>query len=97
VLDSETDGQHLRLVMGGFVRGLGVSCAHCHVGEEGQPLSTCDSPSDAYPNKDRARDAREMPRMLASISGHLAKLDPTHENALEKLRELRTAIEPAKP
>lgn len=74
VLPADTPPEQLRSVMGGFIRALGVRCTHCHVGEEGQPLSTYDFPSDANPNKDRAR---EMLRMLESIDGHLEKIDPS--------------------
>jgi tetratricopeptide (TPR) repeat protein len=74
VLGPEVAGQRLRQVMTGFTRALGVRCSHCHVGEEGQPLSAYDFPSDANPNKDRAR---EMLRMLTSINGHLAKIEPS--------------------
>ena len=41
--------------MKGFAQGLGVRCTHCHVGEEGQPLSTFDFASDAKPTKLIAR------------------------------------------
>ena len=67
-------GQRLRAVMTGFTRALGVRCNHCHVGEEGQPLSTFDFPSDENPNKDRAR---EMLRMLGDINEHLSKIEPS--------------------
>lgn len=68
------DGEQLGPVMRGFTRALGVRCNHCHVGEDGQPLSSFDFVSDANPNKDRAR---EMLRMVASIEGHLAKIEPS--------------------
>jgi tetratricopeptide (TPR) repeat protein len=67
-------GQKLRPVMMGFTRALGVRCTHCHVGEEGKPLSTYDFASDANPNKDRAR---EMLRMLGDINTHLKKITPS--------------------
>ena len=38
-----------------FAQSLGVRCTHCHVGEEGQPLSTFDFASDAKPAKATAR------------------------------------------
>lgn len=74
VLPEDFPTQRLRAVMGGFSRSLGVRCAHCHVGEEGKPLSTYDFVSDENPNKDRAR---EMLRMLESINGHLEKIEPS--------------------
>lgn len=73
VFPKEWTGQRLRPVMLGFTNALGVRCSHCHVGEEGKPLSTFDFASDANPNKDRAR---EMYRMLGSINAHLEKITP---------------------
>lgn len=80
VLPKDLGGQSLRSVMTGFTRALGVRCSHCHVGEEGQPLSTFDFESDANPNKDRAR---EMLRMVADIQTHLAKLEPSGEESVD--------------
>jgi len=41
--------------MKSFALSLGVRCTHCHVGVEGQPLSTFDFASDAKPAKATAR------------------------------------------
>jgi tetratricopeptide (TPR) repeat protein len=58
--------------MGSFTRALGVRCTYCHVGEEGQPLSSFDFRSDQKPEKNKARD---MLRMAGAINGeYLAKL-----------------------
>jgi len=58
--------------MGSFTRALGVRCTYCHVGEEGQPLSSFDFPSDKKPEKAKAR---EMLRMVGAINGeYLTKL-----------------------
>lgn len=58
--------------MGSFTRALGVRCTYCHVGEEGQPLSSFDFRSDQKPEKNKARD---MLRMVGAINGdYLAKL-----------------------
>lgn len=57
-------GDELGEVMRGFTVSLGVRCAHCHVGEEGQPLTTFDFASDAKPNKEITR---EMIRMMWGI------------------------------
>ena len=38
-----------------FAQSLGVRCTHCHVGEEGKPLSTFDFASDAKKEKQTAR------------------------------------------
>jgi tetratricopeptide (TPR) repeat protein len=68
------NGERLRPVMTGFTRALGVRCSHCHVGEEGAPLTTYDFASDEKPAKDTAR---EMLRMLESVNGHLKKIEPS--------------------
>lgn len=47
--------------MKGFSQALGVRCIHCHVGEEGKPLSTFDFASDAKKEKLVAR------KMLAMV------------------------------
>lgn len=74
VLPEDTPAQKLRATMMGFTRALGVRCSHCHVGEEGKPLSTYDFVSDKNPNKDRAR---EMYRMLGTIQQTLARIEPS--------------------
>lgn len=71
-LPADFSGQRLRAVMTGFSRALGVRCAHCHVGEEGAPLTTYDFVSDDNPNKDRAR---AMLRMLGSINEQLGAME----------------------
>ena len=48
-----------------FVGGLGVRCSHCHVGEEGKPLSTYDFASD---DKEAKRKARVMMKMTREIN-----------------------------
>ena len=68
--------ERLRAVMIGFTGALGVRCAHCHDGEEGQPLSTFDFASDANPNKDRAR---VMYRLLGAVNDHLDQIEPSGE------------------
>ncbi len=47
-----------------FTRSLGVRCTHCHVGEEGKPLSTYDFASDKKANKAIARDMMRMVRRI---------------------------------
>ncbi len=74
VLPKDWTGQRLRPVMTGFTRALGVRCSHCHVGEEGQPLSSFDFPSDDNPNKERART---MLRMLGDINETLKTIEPS--------------------
>ena len=79
VLPADWPGSRLRPVMQGFTRALGVRCSHCHVGEEGRPLSTYDFASDDNPNKERAR---EMLRMLGSINDHLKNIEPSGDKAV---------------
>lgn len=74
VLPKDWSGQRLRPVMTGFTRALGVRCSHCHVGEEGEPLSTYDFASDDNPNKERART---MLRMLGDINQYLETIEPS--------------------
>jgi tetratricopeptide (TPR) repeat protein len=75
-LPEDFPAENLQAVMRGFTRSLGVRCSYCHLGEEGQPLSTYDFVSDANPNKDRAR---AMLRMLGEINGHLREIEPSAE------------------
>jgi tetratricopeptide (TPR) repeat protein len=63
--------------MGSITRALGVRCTYCHVGDEGQPLSSFDFPSDEKPTKNKAR---EMMRMVGAINGeYLTKLSSRRE------------------
>jgi hypothetical protein len=48
-----------------FSQSLGVRCSHCHVGEEGKPLSTFDFASDA---KEKKQIARKMLAMAHRIN-----------------------------
>ena len=58
--------------MASFTRALGVRCPYCHVGNEGEPLSTFDFASDEKQTKNKARD---MLRMVGAINTeHLTKL-----------------------
>ncbi|MEN8374315.1 MAG: c-type cytochrome [Gemmatimonadota bacterium] len=75
-LPADFPPNRLRAVMTGFTRSLGVRCSYCHVGEEGQPLSTYDFPSD---EKVQKRTAREMLRLLGSVNEHLGNIEPTGE------------------
>jgi hypothetical protein len=66
--------QRLRAVMTGFTRALGVRCSHCHVGEEGAPLSSYDFPADENPNK---VTARKMLEMMKGVGEHLDGIEPS--------------------
>jgi tetratricopeptide (TPR) repeat protein len=74
VLPEDFPPERLRAVMTGFTRALGVRCSYCHVGEEGQPLSTFDFASDSNPKKDVART---MYRMLGVINDTLGTIQPS--------------------
>ena len=74
VLPEDFPAERLSAVMRAFTRALGVRCSYCHVGEEGQPLSTYDFASDDNPKKDIART---MYRMLGVINDTLATIDPS--------------------
>lgn len=59
--------------MKGFTSALGVRCQYCHVGEEGQHLSTFDFASD---EKGHKQTTRVMLRMVEAINNdHLAELE----------------------
>jgi cytochrome c peroxidase len=49
-----------------FSQSLGVRCMHCHVGVEGEPLSTFDFASDAKQAKQTARKMLLMVRRINS-------------------------------
>ncbi len=71
-LDDTLSVRQVINTMAGFTRALGVRCTYCHVGEEGQPLSSYDFPAD---DKETKEKARVMIRMLKHINGeHLAEL-----------------------
>jgi tetratricopeptide (TPR) repeat protein len=81
VLPKDLDWNGLIPIMAGFTRALGVRCTFCHVGEEGQPLSAYDFPSDEKLTK---RKAREMLRMVRAINGgHLQNLEERKEPRIE--------------
>lgn len=66
VLPNDMSVREVIGVMRGFALGLGVRCPYCHVGDEGQPLSTFDFPSDEKATK---RKARVMLEMVNEING----------------------------
>lgn len=79
VLPKDTDPQKLRAIMGAFSSSLGVRCQYCHVGKEGQPLSTFDFPSDSVPKKDIARG---MMKMVESINADIEKITPASQDRI---------------
>ena len=80
VIPHNTPVREVLGTMRGFTMALGVRCQFCHQGEEGQPLSTYDFPSD---RKETKLIARQMMRMVAEIDRRVDTLpgraagDPT--------------------
>jgi hypothetical protein len=73
VLPRDISPDSLVAMMGRFTRALGVRCSHCHVGEEGRPLSTYDFAAD---DKAAKRTARVMLQMVHHINHeHLAEVE----------------------
>lgn len=66
VLPKEIKKEALVQTMRGYSIALGVRCTHCHVGEEGKPLSTFDFAADAKTTKGVAR---AMIKMVADLNG----------------------------
>jgi hypothetical protein len=64
VLPKTTSREDLIGTMRRFSQSLGVRCTHCHVGEEGKPLSTFDFASDKKANKAIARDMLRLVHRL---------------------------------
>jgi len=71
VLPKNTPKEKLSETMIGLTRALGVRCPFCHVGQEGQPLTTYDFASDQKPTKDIAR---RMMKMVDNINRDLSKM-----------------------
>jgi hypothetical protein len=67
VLPKDISPEALRAAMVGAAKGLGVRCWFCHVGEEGQDLSTFDFVSDEKPHK---AEARLMFQMVMDINAN---------------------------
>jgi Photosynthetic reaction centre cytochrome C subunit len=65
VLPPDISRAELTATMRGFTEALGVRCSTCHVGEEGQPLSSYDFASD---EKETKLKARQMLRMVKAIN-----------------------------
>ncbi len=74
VFPKSTPVPQLIAAMRSFTEGLGVRCQFCHVGEEGQPLSQYNFPSDQKRTKLVARQmmlmVEEVNRRVDTIPGH---------------------------
>ena len=66
VLPADIGADRLRATMVRFSRSLGVRCQFCHVGQEGQPLSTFNFAADTNPHKNIARG---MIRLVVRLNG----------------------------
>jgi Photosynthetic reaction centre cytochrome C subunit len=66
--------------MRNFAGGLGVRCTFCHEGEEGQPLSKYNFPSDKKRTK---LVARQMMRMVHEINARLDTIPERPESKVE--------------
>jgi cytochrome c peroxidase len=66
VLPKTITREQLTVNMKLFAQALGVRCVHCHVGEEGKPLSTFDFASDAKKEKLAARKMLTMVHRINS-------------------------------
>lgn len=81
VLPKEISKGGLLDMMKGFTSALGVRCQHCHIGEEGKPLTTFDFVSDTKATK---QTARAMLRMVQAINDeHLAKIERKSADVLQ--------------
>lgn len=72
-------GRQLAPVMRGFTAALGVRCSYCHAGEEGEPLSTYDFPSDDKRTKETARTMLGMP---SDINDTLERIERSGDQAV---------------
>lgn len=66
VIPKGTPVQQVVNMMRGFTSALGVRCQYCHVGEEGQPLTSFNFASDEKRTK---KAARVMIRMMMDLNG----------------------------
>lgn len=82
VLPEDIPRSELIETMRNFSFALNVRCTHCHVGEEGQPFSTYDFPSDEKETKQKARFMLQMVRYL-------------NEERLPQLAEIGPRAEPS--
>lgn len=80
VLPKDTPREKLQATMVGFTRSLGVRCPFCHVGQEGQPLTSFDFVSDEKPTKNVARG---MMKMVQGINKDLHKMKIPETNRVE--------------
>ena len=68
-------------VMRGFAGALGVRCQFCHVGQEGQDLSTFNFASDDKPTKNTARIMIQMVQAINNT--HLSQIQQREQPPVE--------------
>jgi tetratricopeptide (TPR) repeat protein len=81
VLPRTTAPREVVSLMRGISMATGLRCSHCHLGEEGQPLTTYDFASDERRGK---LVAREMMRMTQAINEQtIARLPERPDSSLQ--------------
>ncbi len=81
VLPKDITKEKLVDIMKSFTSGLGVRCNYCHVGEDGQPLSTFDFQSDTKTAKLKARTMMNMTHDINS--DYLSKFSEYQDKTLQ--------------
>ena len=81
VLPKDIGQRELVNFMKKYTQALGVRCTHCHVGEEGKPLSTFDFKSD---DKGPKNITRTMMKMVREINDkHITPLKTDRDSKVE--------------
>jgi hypothetical protein len=83
VIPKNTPPMQVVGMMRNFAGALGVRCQFCHVGQEGQPLSTFDFAKDEKRTK---LVARQMMRMVEEINHRVDTLPHDHDQKHDTLR-----------
>lgn len=78
VLPKDTPKEKLSATMIDFTRSLGVRCPFCHLGQEGQPLTTFDFASDQKPMKQVARGMMKMVKKTNEEIRKMSVPEPRH-------------------
>ena len=85
VIPKGTPVQQVIGMMRGFTSALGVRCQYCHLGEEGQPLSTFNFASDEKRTKKTARIMRAARKRNGLTQSEIAKRLQTSQANISKL------------
>ena len=99
VIPADTPRAEVFRTMKHFSQALGVRCTYCHIGEEGQPLSTFDFASDEKWQKGKAREMLKLVRNLNAHhftpEGEEARLLPLEDNKVTCYTCHRGSTKPA--